>query len=384
MLIFRYYPIIGGSERQLQHLSKKLASGNFNVFILTKKYKKLCKFEIVDDIPVYRLRTIGKGFKGKFSMFTFIINCSLFLIKNKKKYDVIHIHGASPFGSIAAFIGKRLSKKVILKIATGGKYGDLAGLKTSLFGNFQKKLYKKYCDIYIAISLQLREELINSGFDENKIYNIPNGVDSHLFRPVNVQKKENIKSQLSLSSQNIVTFVGRLVQRKGIDILLKSWPKVLKKFPNSHLIIIGSGPNEKSFKILSKVINCENSVSFKGNIDNIIPYLQCSDIFVLPSRSEGLSNALLEAMATGLPVIATNIGGTLDIIKNGYNGIIVKKEDPKQLSEAIIKILKDKDLAEILRKNARKSAIKNYSLQSISEKYIEIYKYLLAKSASKI
>ena len=139
---------------------------------------------------------------------------------------------------------------------------------------------------------------------------------------------------------------------------------------------MGDGHDRTYFENIAKDLNINSYISFHGDSNNVLALLQQSRIFILPSRAEGHSNALLEAMACGLPVIATKVGGNLDVLNNNENGILVEKENPEQLANAINRVLNDNKLAEQLGENAIKTVVRKYSMESTVSRYIELYSEL--------
>jgi glycosyltransferase involved in cell wall biosynthesis len=143
------------------------------------------------------------------------------------------------------------------------------------------------------------------------------------------------------------------------------------------LIIIADGPEKETIIQLLDQSKLSKSVMLIPVVDEIASYLSAADLFVLPSRFEGLSNSLLEAMACGLPVISTGVGGSMDIIEDGINGLLIDVDNDEQLMQAIVKIFTDSLLAANLGKNARQTVVDKYNLSEIAGKYVELYRELV-------
>jgi glycosyltransferase involved in cell wall biosynthesis len=173
-----------------------------------------------------------------------------------------------------------------------------------------------------------------------------------------------------------ITFIGRLDYLKGVHILFEALIKLKADGIAVNLTIIGDGPDRDRLTILARDKNILNSIRFCGEVENILPYMQKSALFVLPSLSEGLSNVLLESMACGLPVIATRVGGNPDVIQDNVNGILVEPEHPDHLHQALKKVLLDKALAEQLGREARKTVEEKFSLQAVTDQYLSLYQEL--------
>ena len=178
--------------------------------------------------------------------------------------------------------------------------------------------------------------------------------------------------------------VGNLHQHpyKGLDVLLLSWTHVVKKFPDARLIVVGGdSTRDKRFTLLFKnqlnQLNIVNSVEFAGYVNHIDQMLERASVFVLPSRIEGLSNALLEAMAFGLPCIATSISGSRDLIQDGVNGILVPPENVDLLSDKIIQLFDAPELADTIGKEARRTVAGHYQMETVANFYVNSYQELL-------
>jgi len=377
MLMNRFYPIIGGSEAQAQQLSERLISRGVRVFILTRRISaELEKFEYVGRIPVYR---VGLRGIGRFSEYSMVFATWRFLSRRIPDFDILFSRSPTALSNLLAIpFVKRFEKKVVIRPAGSG---DIVRLRNSKFSSLKCKWFKM-ADAFIAINSEIVKELSSLGVPKSRVCFISNGVDTGRFAPPTSNGKALKKRKLSLPENTIISFSGRLVWHKGLDVLLRAWEDVLREFPQeAHLIFLGSGSLQKDsceqeLRNFVQNHNLSSSVSFQGNVSNIEEYLQASDIYVFPSRKEGSPNALLEAMASGLPTIATRIGGVGDILKDKFNGILVDVDKPRQISEAIIFLMRNKEYAVRLGMNARTFVEKNCSLDIITERYIKFFDML--------
>jgi glycosyltransferase involved in cell wall biosynthesis len=371
MIISGYYPIVSGAENQCQLISERLKTQGIEVAILTRHYQGLEYLEEINSIPVYRIPTLGKGIVASI---TFTIFSILWLFRYGRRYDVFHCHQALSPTTIGV-LGKILwRKKVITKIACTGDYGDISEMRRFPFLSLRKQILKKV-DTFVSLNPLTERELTNLGLREFKLVDLPNGVDLKTFASVSESTKFNLRNKLGLSLRgSLVIFVGRLAPQKGIETLLYAWAEVLKKLGDkqNQLILLGKGQQEKYLYGLIKELDLNSTVTLLGWKDNALEYLQVSDIFVLPSISEGISNSLLEAMACGLTVVATDNPGNKLVIKNGENGLLVKIGDPQELSQAIISCLKG-DLGVGLGEKARKVVEEKFSLRSVVKGYKDLY-----------
>ena len=365
MLISNFYPVLAGAEQQALNLSRMLVSKGIPVSVLTRSIKDEKSFEKINGVNVYRkIHVIDKG---KWFGISYILTTFYFLFRKRHTYNIIHCHIANGLGYIAALLIKFLfNKKVIVKIALSGPKSDFKMLKKSRLNRICLKMLHNV-DKVVTICSWSKKEALNEGFPESKITFIPNGVNTDHFIP----------SPTANCSSNKITFLGRLNYQKGIDTLLRAFSILVIKKPELQLEITGEGPEKTSLLKIAKDLRITDKVIFHGKNTDPYAFLLSSSLFVLPSRSEGLPNVLLEAMSCGLPVIASNVGGNLDLIQSGINGILFEEGNHVQLSLAIKSILDDKNLKEKLGKNARQTMVKDYSMEFTVSKYIELYTSLL-------
>lgn len=177
-----------------------------------------------------------------------------------------------------------------------------------------------------------------------------------------------------------ILFVGRLIPWKGVKYLISAMEKVIKNIPDSCLVIIGDGPERSSLEELCKKLHLSDYCQFLGFVDqtDLFSYYQNSAVFVLSSimynsQTEGLGVVLLEAMASGLPVIGSYVGGIPDIIQDGVNGLLVPPEDPDALSDAIIRVLTNPDIIIRYREEGKKTVTEQFSWTVVGERFIEVY-----------
>lgn len=374
MIIAYFPPVVGGTEIQTLRLAKALLTRNVNPFIITRRLKGLKRFEKVDEVPVYRLFTLGSG---KVASIFFMFSSFLFLIKNRRKYQIIHAHLASSPAITATFAGKVLRKKVMVKFGCAGKTGNIQTSDRTYLGRVKLKFLMKYADVFVCPSEEVKRELINYGFSKEKVVEIPNGVDTALFRPVSNLQKENLRRYFNFPSLPIMIYSGRLESRKRLEVLLRTWQRVVRVREESYLFIVGDGSQKDNLINLAKELKIIEFVKFTGQVDNVNEYLQAGDGFVFPSSAEGLSNALLEAMATELPIVATKIGGTEEVVENKKNGILVEPDNVGQLANGIIMLLSQPEIAHRLGREARRTIEESYSISIVAQKYLKVYEEMV-------
>lgn len=364
----------GGYEKQAFSLSRHLKRKGLGVFILTnKRGKDAASFEDREGIVIRRiLPPPGKSLQYGFALFRAFLS---FFIRFGEEFDLIHAHALTPASVLGMLIGKAFGKKSLIKIATEGDLEKF--VHSPLFTHRVPMKLLKHADCCISISNSIKEELLFGGVPSRKIFSTFNGVDTEVFKPLDAEGSSRKKGSLSLPHKMIVTFVGRFVHRKGIDVLLRAWGRVVSGRPDAHLILIGFGDEEAGLRDLARNIKIEESVTFLGEITNVIDYLQASDLFVIPSRKEGNPNTLLEASACGLPVVATSIGGIVEVVKDGQSGVLVPSDDEEALAGKILLLLGDEEYRMKLAENARSEALSRFSFETIGSRYEELYRTLV-------
>ena len=369
MIISGFYPVMGGAERQAQQLAARLIERGIEVCILTRRYPGLKAYEEIEGVPIHRVFTLGKG--RVLASLSYTISSLLWLFRNRTMYQIIHCHRAESPATIGVLAKLLYGKKVVVKISGG----DLGLVNQAI----RRKLLSTV-NVCVALTGGMRAKLVKCGFPEAQIEIVPNGVDTNRCMPLSRKAQLSMREKLGLPvDEKLVIFVGRLHPVKGLDTLLYAWQKVSQsiEIDRARLLIVGEGPQEPFLRQLVSQLGLEATTLFLGRRDNVVKYLQSTDVFVLPSLSEGLSNALLEAMACGLAVVATNVGGNSEVINNFENGILVEPKDFGQLAGALLMVLNDVALNKRLGEQARKVIEERYSLDNVVDQYLRLYGSLM-------
>lgn len=309
-----------------------------------------------------------------------MISLGIYILIHGREYDIIHVHQALYPAFLSALIGKKVLKKpVLVKSASSGKTSDIVLLRRLPFGRFQLDYILKETDYLVAVSKATGKDFKEIGYPESRISYIPNGVEIP------------IRAKTPSSEVRQVLTIARFSKEKGVDVLLKAWANVIQEDKSLKLAIVGNGPLEWNVKNLSHALEITNSIDFVGVVQNTSEYLKSADLFVLPSRSEGMSNALLEAMGRGIPCIATKVGGntellgaeSMDIPPGQYiiakNGLLVNPDDMEGLTEAMLFLIRNSKVREEMGKRGRIYIQENYSIDSIADEYIALYGRMLSE-----
>ena len=369
-----FHPFVGGAEKECQKLSKRLMEKGISVTVLTQRCDGLPEHEVIDGISVYRKIKGWHLFE-----FTYMLSVLHFLIKHRKKYDIIQCFGLYLFILPAVLIKYLYRKKVIARIEGPGSFGDFHRIKQLKCGRLIL-ISARGLDKIIAVSRDIYQEIMRNGFPEQSIVNIPNSVDVDLFQPGKYYEKRRLGK---------ITFVGRLGEEKGLEYLIQAMKVVKTEWKGVKLSIVGDGQLRASLEELRQKLGLMDDIIFAGHTDTVLPYYQGADIFVLPSLSEGLPLSLLEAMSCGLPVVATIVGGNAEIVDPnlktkevvsdyhiGEHGILVNPKDVNGLAKALLRLLKDDGLSKQMGSKARTLVENKFSLEKIVKEYVGLYSCL--------
>ncbi len=372
-------PHMGGIEKVSYEQSKRLTKSGYQIDVLTSKMKGRNKhpekgIRVFHYSPLNLAERIGVPYPilsiEAYRTFTEVI----------RKCDLVHAHGHVYLPSyLAGKIAKKYKKPFILtQHNTFIDYQSWLNIVEHLNDMAIGKAVLKAADRVITVSKKTMEYVCKLGADKSKTSVIYNGVDIDTFHPEN--KGESRKKLGLPKNRKIVLSVRRLVYKNGLGTLIESVPLVARNHPDTLFVVAGKGPSRKLVEDRIKELGIEDNVKLTGFVpDRLLPvYYDAADYFILPSASgEGLPLVLLEAMACGLPVIATTVGGTPEIIKHMKNGVLVPPRNPKAIAEAISKLLSEERLGPTIGEEARRNVEDRFTweknlcqLQSIYSEFL--------------
>lgn len=369
MLTQAYLPHVGGAERQLAALLPLLRARGVQASVITRRYPGMNPSEILDGTPVYRVPLLPT----KTGAAAAYVTGALWQLARLRP-DVIHAFELLSPASAALTAKKLWQIPVAAKVLRGGRLGDVDKLRRRIFGETRLRSLRQEIDAFITISAEIDAEIASLGVAPAHRFFIPNGVDTTRFAPPSASRKADLRRSLNLPlNAPVLLYAGRLVPEKRVEQLLEIWPALRRQFPDALLLILGDGPEKNRLQAASSP-----GLLFPGLIEEIAPYLQAADIFVLPSATEGLSNAMLEALAVGLTVIVTAVGGAPDVIAHGQNGLLIAPDDLPALQNALEVALSNPQLRAALGRAGRETILTRYSLQQTADQLTALYQSLLA------
>jgi|GEM_PF-4629893 len=389
MLRYLFPPEYTGAAIQAITLAKKLREMKVEVTFVTSTLTK--------D------KTIKKQYEGfkvirfwhpssnqNISLLFYWVRLFFILLKNYRKYDIIHGIGIFTQNNITAFFGKILRKKTIVKTTLSNEAVYLAEAKDKGKEARLNYYFVNKFDKIIALSSEIKNILTDSGFKKNQVVDIPNGVDSARFHPPeNDNEKAKLRKKLDLPEGTIYSYIGVLHTRKKIDWLIENWFSFFKDKENVYLLIAGPNPRDTVMAdgggmqyvdmIKNRVseIKADAKILFKPFRKEVEDYFMTSDFFINPSESEGLSNSMLEAMACRVIPISSLTSGSEDVITHNRNGYLFGIGNEKEFIGVLADTYNYPEKLNDIACNAHKTIVERFSIEAVCSKYLNVYKSLL-------
>jgi glycosyltransferase involved in cell wall biosynthesis len=316
----------GGAESQVRTLALHLRHLGHQVTVLTPRlpYGPRPTAERCWGLPVGRLPYPYVRIGGALVMFA---RLAAFLVQRRNRYDVWHVHIAHHMGAITCFLGGLLGKTVVVKVSGWFELerGVLASGRspTSMLA---RRWFKSAAALQ-AISTRIARTLVDKGFPAQRVVTLPNAVDTSRFRP---------RGALRTAGRALtVVYVGRLVPEKGLETLFDAWSQAYGGRDHIRLLLVGGGPLEGALRERAERLGIAKQLEFLGHQDRVEDVLAKADLGVLASLIEGLSNTLLELMAAGVPVVASRVSGSEDLVIPGRNGWLFPPLDVASLAACL-------------------------------------------------
>jgi glycosyltransferase involved in cell wall biosynthesis len=359
----------GGVSYYVYNLSKKIVEKGHNVVVYTRGSLKKRDSECVDGIKVHRVPYLPLY---PFHVHIHGIFVNQILRNMEDNFDLVHLHIPLPpyiRTSLPVIVTVHGVPELKSRFFFNYSLHSLAEiLFSSIVYDVEKRIFNEAIKITSVSNATARELEHFFGIDNNIVEIVGNGVDTDFFIP---GKHDETATG--------ILYVGRLDHKKGLFELIEGAKTVCKEHRDTIFTIAGSGPISHHLKSLVDKYKLSDNFSFIGHVDReaLLKHYQNASIFILPSYYEGMPNSILEAMACGLPIIATNVGGIPDVVVHGKNGLLIPPGDSNAIAAAIIRLKTDSQLRERMGTLNRKCVEKFYSWDRISEKFIELYQQVV-------
>lgn len=359
---------LGGTETFAIDLVSRLSHKNIDIYLAN-----LWVPSEMHDVASRKLGDRYIGIEGGYWISPATVWRTVQLFRTYR-FDIIHAYGLRP-GLLARLIGGFSACKHIC-LGIRGLDEQRTFLQSFLDRATEGLVDKVVCNAQAVADIRMKREKTKS----DKIVVIPNGIDTNRFDPARLSSIT--RNHLDLSQEDfLIACVGNFRPEKDHDNLVHAVAAIKNEIAGVKFLLIGQDPKQKEIEALVQELGLEDYFVFTGPRQDIPEVLSVVDAFVLPSRSEGMPRALMEAMAMALPVVATDAGGTVELIENYISGIIVPKKNPDALAVGLMKVISDASLRRRIGPAARERILTEFSLNSMVDRYISFYQAMVANGA---
>lgn len=381
----RFWPLVGGAEMLMSQLATAFRERGARPTIVTAQWQSDWPTDLVhQETPVVRLPNPNQRFWGTIR---YMIALARWMKHHQSELDVIYVsmlkHDA--YATLGARTERRLP--VVLRAEGSGETGDCRWQQTARFGD----RIRRRCltaDAIVAPSRAIYDELLAAGYPNRLVRHIPNGVVTRPAR--NAERRWAARQLLAESNPDLATreetpvviFTGRLARAKGLFDLLHAWSGIAERWSDARLWLVGDGPDRDDLFELILDLGLRHQVVMPGAFDDVQDLLDAADLFVLPSYHEGLSIALLEAMAAGVPIVASDIPGNREVIVSGQHGMLLPPGDVSLWAAALSQTLGQPARSQNLVAAAHERVCSEFSRDRMTVAHEELFEELLARRQS--
>jgi glycosyltransferase involved in cell wall biosynthesis len=376
----RFWPLVGGAEIMAARLAAGLKERGAATTLITARWQNDWPAEIEQHgVRVLRLAQPQTRLWGTWR---YMQSVGRWLMSHRSQFDIVYVSMLKHDAYAAVTAAQTGGFPVVLRAEGAGLTGDCHWQLEANCGARIKRRCRQ-ADAFVAPSPAIERELIVSGYARGKIHYVPNGVAIPEGRDAarRSQARADLAQadpSLAIGDAPLVVYTGRLHKMKGLDDLVRAWPRVLERLPEARLWLVGDGPHRAELSALVDDLGLWGFVYVTGPFDDVDEFLQAADLFVLPSLEEGMSLALLEAMALGLAVVASAIPANEAVVQDAVHGRLVPTGDSARLADVMIELLADRAQAERLGRAARERVCQEYSLDRMVDEHLRLFERLLA------
>ncbi len=377
-----YHPEISAAGLQCQAVARALRGRARMSVLATAIDRTLPAQDVVDDVPIGRVRIDVRSRLSKASASMRIVGA---LVRVLPRVDVVHVHGFSQKNVPVAVMARLFGKPVVLTLHTAGQDEPQAAASR---GRTAEWAFRS-ADLILPVSPNLERRCTEAGVPPSRIRVVPNGIDTERFQPPSVEERRALRRQLGWNEHDaVILFVGFFSRDKRPDLLFRAWTQLSQQGIKAKLVYVGATASpyfEIDHAIAREIrdgalrMNRASDVTFVEPTHAMERYYRAADVFVLPSIREANPVALLEAMACGLPCIATCIEGATDvIIERGRNGLLVPRDDEAALTRALADVLSTPSDSTLLGHRARQTVVTHFDIRQTADRWLNAYRTVLA------
>ncbi len=381
----RFWPLLGGAETAIARLSAAIVARGGKATILTARWDPQWPAEIMHHgVRVVRLPQPPRRIWGTL---LYMRELADWLRRHRTEFDLAYVAQLKHDAHAAVRAGIRGRFPVVLRATGAGLTGDCHWHTTGRCGGRIRRQARRAAAV-VAPSAAIRDELLAAGFSAERIVQIgqrsagsgppPSGATAGACRPGGTRAIAAANGALGLSAgARLAVYTGRLHEAKGLSELVNSWREVVDRAGDARLWLVGEGPEHAALGAQIDALALGGRVILAGSFDSVDDLLAAADLFVLPSHEEGMSQSLLEAMAAGLPIVATDIPGNQAVLADGVEGLLVPPRDSGALAAAIEHLFAEPKRAADLGAAGRRKTQKCFSLDRMVEDHLALFARLL-------
>ena len=354
-----------GGEQQTLNLLAGLNQRRINCHLVCQAGSPMVEQAVRAGVEVFPIKMRGE--------IDLVAGCRIRNLINKFKYNIIHSHTSHAhslafLASIGTGVIRLVTRRVDFSIFRSS-FLKLSGIK-----------YRFMADYYIAISHKIKDVMIDDGIPDSRIFVVHSGIDPQRFTSAtgdHLLVEFNIKK-----NQKVVINVAHLAGHKGQSYLVRAIPRVIEKLPDTRFFIVGQGELMEDLKETASALGLNEELIFTGFRNDVADFYQIADLYVMSSVQEGLGTAVLDALALGKPVVATDSGGLPEIITDGKTGRLVAPADPRALADGIIDMLTHAEHAGAMALRGKERVLQGFTNDAMVDKNLEVYQRILESTAA--
>ncbi|HEX2188298.1 MAG TPA: glycosyltransferase family 4 protein [Longimicrobiaceae bacterium] len=375
-------PDPSGAGKQALTLAHLLRRRGFEVVLLGDLPPGLPAPDRIEDVPVRWIEALpDRG--GYRNLLAYWARLWAQLVRLRTRFDVLHVHSAAFQQAAAVPMARLLGKPALVRSSIAGEFGALGSSRS---GRLQLRMLGLVSQ-FVVLSRRIAEEYLQAGLPPERLHLVQNGVDDSRYHPVSPTEKQALRRELGLPAEgHLLIYHGVFIERKSLHWLVDTVGPSLERY-GLTLVLVGGPAREEpktgyAGRLMEQIAQhpCRDRIVVRGFAPDVHRYLQAADLYVLPSTSEGMSNALLEAMAAGLVPIVSRTSGSEDVVQDGVSGFLFEPRDAEALLERLDRccgpggatVLADCSAAALQRIRAE------FSIQATGRRYGDLYRRMTA------
>ncbi|HXY42223.1 MAG TPA: glycosyltransferase family 4 protein [Vicinamibacteria bacterium] len=388
-----FHPVLGGGETQLRRLGRALVSAGDAATVVTRRGEPSWPArDEVEGIRVCRVPPAGPSRRGKYLMVPAALGA---VAAEARRHDLLVVRGTRVLGLPGLVAGRLAGLPVVQQpeingeldgeVFTWGKPWGRGAAGHAVRGLVAlRNLWLRDADGFVAMSARIREEMIGAGVAPERVFLIPHAVDTGRFRPASAEEARALRASLGLPAAGLlIAYTGRLLRGKGLETLLDAFATLASEDPGLHLVLVGAGEGllsiEDELRRRAGEGGLAGRVSFAGRTERVFDWLRAADLFAFPSLFEALGISLIEALACGLPSVASRTGGIVDIVEDGRSGLLVPPADAAALAVALRSLACDPARRTAMGQAARERALLRFDDADNLSRYRALFSEVAAR-----